>query len=179
MADQNISLPHDAAELALVEAAIGYTFSNKKLLELALTAPVKRDPSPNYKRLEYLGDAVIEVVDIQAWIDQGFVKGAGQKTEFSVNNRALQAVCVDAGLQGQIRRCSKKDKKDIEALTASYATLRLSNKAYWNQGLSCKTLGDVVESVCGAVFLDSRLKLSAVEGVFRRIHWPIVEKRLA
>ncbi|KAF9352329.1 hypothetical protein BGX34_012209 [Mortierella sp. NVP85] len=178
-ADKHIGLPHDEAELAPVERILGYTFTNKGLLELALTAPVKRDRSPNYERLEFLGDAVLEMIGLQAWIDQGSITNAGQKTESTVNNLALQAVCINAGLQDCIRKCSKKDKKDIQALTASYASLRNSNEAYWIQGLSCKTLGDVVESVCGAVFLDSELKLSAVEGVFRKIHWPIVERRLA
>ncbi|KAF9343507.1 Dicer-like protein 2, partial [Mortierella sp. NVP85] len=95
-ADKNISLPRNEAELALVERILGYTFTNKGLLELALTAHVKGDPSPSYERLEYLGDAALEMIAVQAWIDQGSLKYARQKTESTVNNRALQAVCINA-----------------------------------------------------------------------------------
>jgi hypothetical protein len=37
----------------------------------------------------------------------------------------------------------------------------------------------MIESIYGAVFLDTGLKLSAVDGILKKIHWPIVEKRLA
>ncbi|KAK3827550.1 MAG: ribonuclease III domain-containing protein, partial [Benniella sp.] len=160
---------------------IDYKFKDRKLLELALTAPVKSQPSsPNYNRLEYLGDAVMEVVAIQVWMNKGVIAGAAKKTEDTACNRALQAVCIAAGLHNHIKKCEGK-KPRIKAIKAAYDVLepKSPNKAYWLQGAACKTLGDVVESVYGAVFLDSGLRLSAVEGVFKRIHWPIVERRLA
>ncbi|KAK3827530.1 MAG: ribonuclease III domain-containing protein [Benniella sp.] len=180
-ADQNINLPHNEAELFPVEEAIGYHFKNKKLLELALTAPVKGDPGPDYDRLEFLGDAVLEVMAVIAWINEGSVARSGPKTENTVCNRTLQAVCIDTGLEDHIRRCDEDTEAKIGVLKASYPVLKLQsqNKPYWNQGPLAKTLGDVIESVYGAVFLDSGLRLSAVEGVFNRIHWPIVERRLA
>ena len=52
-------------------------------------------------------------------------------------------------------------------MKASYPALKIqaANKPYWKQGQLCKTLGDVVESVYGAVYLDFGLRLSAVKGV--------------
>ena len=180
-ADSNISLAYDAAELAEVEAAIDYRFENKALLELALTCPVKGDSGPNYDRLEYLGDAVLDVVAVLAWIDEGSVARSGPKTELTVCNMALQAVSIAAGLDEHIKKCDAQDWANIRTIKAAYLQREpLSlNKPYWNQGLRSKTLGDVVESVLGAVFLDSGLKFPVAEAVFKRIHWPIVEKRLA
>lgn len=166
-ADKTISLPYDAEKLAQVEAIIGYHFTNKKLLELALTAPAKNRRGPDYNRPEYLGDAIMEVVAIWAWIDQGSVADAATKTEHSACNRALQAVCLAAGLQKHIKRCEGKKPK-IEAIAASYSKLKGSNKAYWIQGALCKTLVVVMESVYGAVFLDSGLRLLAVEGFVKK-----------
>ena len=180
-ADQNINLPHDAAELVPVEEAIGYHFRNKKLLEMALTSPVDGHPGPDYDRVEYLGDGVLEVLAVDAWINEGSVARSGPKTQDTVCNRTLQAVCLDIGLEDHIRRCDEDTQAKIAALKTSYPALKTqaANKPYWKQGQLCKTLGDVVESVYGAVYLDSGLRLSAVEDVFNRIHWPIVEKRLA
>ncbi|KAK3827553.1 MAG: hypothetical protein J3Q66DRAFT_434280 [Benniella sp.] len=60
-ADQNIKLPHDEAELAPVEEAIGYRFTNKKLLEWALTSPIKGDPGQDYNRLDTLQAVCIDI----------------------------------------------------------------------------------------------------------------------
>jgi len=104
-ADQNINLPHDAAELAPVEEAIGYRFTNKKLLEFAPTSPVDGDPGPDYDRLEYLGDGVLDVMAIDAWINEGSVERSGPKTQDTVCNRTLQAVCrTTSGGAMRIRR---------------------------------------------------------------------------
>lgn len=40
-------------------------------------------------------------------------------------------------------------------------------------------LTDLVESVFGAVFLDSGMRMCAVEAVFKRMFWPTVGTRLA
>ncbi|KAF9365359.1 hypothetical protein BGX34_010271, partial [Mortierella sp. NVP85] len=181
-ADMNICLSYDAAELEEVEKAIGYDFTNKGLLALALTAPVKGDSGPDYDRLEYLGDAVLDVLAMLAWIDNGSVARSTIRADMTVCNMALHAVSIGAGLEKHIKKCGPKVKAEIETIKALYLEAKTTlplNKPYWNQGPLCKTLGDVVESVLGAVFLDSGLRLPVAEGVFKRIHWPIVEKRLA
>ncbi|KAF9365374.1 hypothetical protein BGX34_010286 [Mortierella sp. NVP85] len=160
-ADMDIGLSYDAAELEEVEKAIGHHFKNKGLLALALTAPVKGDSSPNCDRLEYLGDVVLEVVAMMAWIDKGSGTRSAIRTEKTVCNLALQATCIEIGLDSHIKKCCPKDKAYIEAIKALYVQAKTSipcNKPYWDQGLLCKTLGDVVESVLGAVFLDPSLK---------------------
>jgi dsRNA-specific ribonuclease len=40
-------------------------------------------------------------------------------------------------------------------------------------------LADVVESVFGAVFLDSGMRMCVVDAVFKRMFWPTVGIRLA
>lgn len=50
----------DARQLQTLERALGYTFQEPGLLEEALTHP-SFDSTRNYERLEFLGDAVIEL----------------------------------------------------------------------------------------------------------------------
>ncbi|MBN2719578.1 MAG: ribonuclease III, partial [Proteobacteria bacterium] len=56
----------DEKALAMIKNRMGYTFRNPSLLVEALTHPsaVKegKSPGPDNQRLEYLGDAVLQLV---------------------------------------------------------------------------------------------------------------------
>ncbi|KAF9365360.1 hypothetical protein BGX34_010272 [Mortierella sp. NVP85] len=150
----NPNPPHSEEELAEIAPGGGPDSSARVTLRL------------DYGRLEFLGDAVLEVASIKAWIEKGSVEDAFQKTGPSACNRTLQTVCVAAGLQDYLKGCDKNQKRNIQKIKADYT----SNKQDWDQGLRFKILGDVMESIYGAVSLDSGLKLSAVEGVSKKIH---------
>ncbi|KAL9667102.1 hypothetical protein QQ045_001449 [Rhodiola kirilowii] len=49
----------DEASVSAVEKILRYQFKNKALLEEALTHPTCAHQSPNYQRLEFVGDAVL------------------------------------------------------------------------------------------------------------------------
>ena len=165
-------------EIQQVEAIIGYPFRNKRLIQEALTVP-GNNVRPNYERLEFLGDAVLDVLAATAWIDRGApLFQIHNKTEATVCNATLTVVGIEAGLDAFLRNCPQ-DKRDEISLTRISLATRRSNKVYWDKIDEVKALADVVEAVIGAVFLDSGLQLSAAEGVFRRILWPVVERRLA
>ena len=54
-----------AANIALVERIVGYTFSDKTLIEAALTHPSviqQTETTYNYERLEFLGDSILGAV---------------------------------------------------------------------------------------------------------------------
>ncbi|KAF9365373.1 hypothetical protein BGX34_010285 [Mortierella sp. NVP85] len=81
---------------------------------------------------------------------------------------ALHAVSIGAGLEKHIKKCGPKVKAEIETTKALYLEAKTTlprNKPYWNQGPLCKTPEDAVESVLGAIFLDSSLKLLVAEEV--------------
>jgi len=55
--------PSESSRIASAEQALGYHFERPGLLLQALThASVKSDTRPDYERLEFLGDAVLELV---------------------------------------------------------------------------------------------------------------------
>ena len=167
-----------------IERILGYVFNNKKLLKEALTEPFN-DTSirPNYERLEFLGDSVLDVVAASAWIDRGEPLGqVCTKAQVTVNNATLTVVGLEAGLEAFIMNRRNSTTYKIHQMKEHLRRQRAKfppNKAYWTKDDKVKPLADVVEAVFGAVFLDSGLRLSAVEHVFRRIFWPLVERRMA
>jgi hypothetical protein len=68
--EDDVDVGPGAPDVARVEQIIGYEFANKKLLEEALTEP-RNNTWPNYECLEFLGDSVLDVVAVPAWIDRG------------------------------------------------------------------------------------------------------------
>ncbi|KAK3827532.1 MAG: hypothetical protein J3Q66DRAFT_1682 [Benniella sp.] len=82
-ADRNADLPHNEKGLAEVEPIIGHTFTNKKLIQMVLTVPGKSRPGPDYNSVEYLGDAVMEVLIVQSWVEKGSGADGATKTERS------------------------------------------------------------------------------------------------
>jgi len=98
-----------ASDIADIEEIIGYSFTCKKLLHQALTKSCKSNNDPDYQRLEFLGDAVLDlVVAAESWIDQGCeLRRLKLKTQLSVDNMAPQAVCFEAGLYRYIRGCDR------------------------------------------------------------------------
>ena len=133
-----------ADPLAAFQQVIGYSFDNPALLRQALThSSVGGDNgqmAPNYERLEFLGDAVLEVVTSE-WLYHRHNWAEGQLTR-----RRAEIVC--------------------EPSLAYIARLYEFGKyMYMNHGEE-KTGGrdrssilcDVVEAVIGAVYLDSSLE---------------------
>ena len=120
---------------------LGYTFKDAALLELALTHPSvsheKSEPLQNNQRLEFLGDAVLQLV-ISAELFRKFPthdEGALSKARARlVNKEALaeQALAVEIGLELVVSRGEEK----------SGGRERPS------------ALADAFEAVVGAIFLD-------------------------
>ncbi|KAK3827591.1 MAG: ribonuclease III domain-containing protein [Benniella sp.] len=174
----DVDLGPGTPEIQEVEAIIGYPFRDKRLLEEALTLPggVGRD----YERLEFLGDSVLDVVAATAWIDEGApLNQICARTEVTTSNATLTVAGLEAGLDAYMRNCPQSKRHEIKLKRISLATRWEDNKVYWERKDKVKALADVVEAVLGAVFLDSGMQLLDVENVFRRILWPVVERRLA
>ncbi|KAF9348279.1 Dicer-like protein 1 [Mortierella sp. NVP85] len=169
-------------DVTRVEEIIGYEFANKRLLEEALTEP-GNNVWPHYERLEFFGDSILGVVAATAWIERGEpLRQIPTKSQKTVNNATLTAAGFEAGLDVLIRNRSQSTNNKIRQKKPSLTNKRARcppNETYWSKDDEVKTLADVVEAVFGAVFLDSGMRLSDVEDVFRRILWPVVERRMA
>ncbi|KAF9343664.1 hypothetical protein BGX34_006511 [Mortierella sp. NVP85] len=166
-------------DIQQVEEIIGYTFRNKRVIHEALTVP-GNNARPDYERLEFLGDSILEVVAATAWIDRGtHLRRIPTISQDTVNNATLTVVGLEADLEAFMRNCPQDTTDEISLTKTSLMSRRDNNKVYWRKDDEVKTLADVVEAVFGAVYLDSGLQLSDVEDVFRRIFWPVVERRMA
>ena len=129
------------AGLGSFQKRLGYTFKDAALLELALTHPSmsheKSEPLQNNQRLEFLGDAVLQLV-ISAELFRKFPtrdEGALSKARARlVNKEALaeQALAVEIGPELVVSRGEEK----------SGGRERPS------------ALADAFEAVVGAIFLD-------------------------
>jgi dsRNA-specific ribonuclease len=125
-----------AVNLRELENLIGYHFKNKALLKEAITASSysKEHPdSPDYQRLELLGDRVISLIltenlMVEESLDEG--KMTFLKAELE-NNQRLAEYGEEIGLRNYI-----KAREEIEEI-------------------SSKVVADVFEAICGAIYIDS------------------------
>jgi ribonuclease-3 len=114
-----------------VEEAVGYHFKNKGLLEQALTHPsfAYSEEKPSYERLEFLGDAVLNMVTAIHVFSQSPEKDEAFLTDLKsayVNRNFLQNIGEKLQLQ----------------------------KFVMAKGLTNYRLDKVIESLIGALYLD-------------------------
>ena len=131
-----------------LEERIGYRPSDLTLFELALTHASKS--GENYERLEFLGDRVLGLATA-AWLYQLFPDEAEGKLSRRLNVLVSRTTCsVIARKIGIPER------------------MRLGKQAREDGAFdSDNVLGDVVEALIGAVFIDAGFE--AAEAVVRRL----------
>src|SRR5512139_295490 len=140
--------------LPALERRIGHRFASRQLLEEALRhgSAAGGDEERSYERLEFLGDAVLNLCVAREVYRMLPLAGEGIPTKARaavINNRNLERVGERIGVQ--------------EALTTDPSVRRKG------PGVTRKMVADAVEAVAGAVFLDGGFDAAAafVRGHFR------------
>ncbi|RKX35486.1 MAG: ribonuclease III [Verrucomicrobia bacterium] len=132
-------------KLTEFEETIGYRFSNRELLVESLTHPSlnarRTDDSRDYQRLEFLGDAVIQLVVTRELFRSFPIDNEGALTR---NRSALTRGEFLARLAGEIGLHNMLQMSDAEH--ASWGNLRTS------------ALEDALEALVGAIHEDSGLE---------------------
>ncbi len=130
-----------SASLAQLQARLGYTFRDPALLERALTHPsysAEHPESENNQRLEFLGDAILQILLAEALFHLFPTDREGVLTKrraLLVNQNFLAALAREIGAD---------------------ACLRLSDSEEKTGGRDRVTaLGDAFEAIVGALYLDS------------------------
>lgn len=132
--------------MEMLEERIGYCFENKNLLKQALTHSSftneqKINKTGDYERLEFLGDAVLEMVSSE-FLFQNFP----QLTEGELTKMRASMVCEPA-----LAFCAR----DIEL----GRFIRLGKGEELSGGRERESItSDVMEAVIGAIFLDSGIE---------------------
>lgn len=130
--------------------------NNRELFDAAFTHSSHRGES--YERLEFLGDRVLGLV-IARWLYERFPQEPEGKLSRRFNTLVARETCAEIGRElglPALIRLGKQARDD---------------GANWSDNV----LGDVVEAIIGAVFLDSGL--DAADALIRRLWTPMVEEQ--
>lgn len=147
-------MSEDIAEF--VAGQLGHEPQDLQLFEAALTHSSSR--SANYERLEFLGDRVLGVV-IAHWLYERFPNEPEGKLSHRFNSLVARETCAEVGREiglPAVIRLGKQARDD---------------GANWSDNV----VGDVVEALVGAVFLESGLAVA--DRLVRRLWEPLIEEQ--
>jgi ribonuclease-3 len=150
----------DSSDLRKVERALGYRFNTPELLVTAITHSsfASENDVESYERLEFLGDAVLELATTQRIFELLEDAPEGRMTRIRasvVDEATLALVATEHGLESSIRlgvgedRNGGRDRSSIQS--------------------------DVVEALLGAVYVDGGSK-AAFDVVLHLLGDTIVER---
>jgi ribonuclease III len=124
-----------------LEDKVGYHFNDKSLLHAALTHGSSSRKATDYQRLEFLGDRVLSLVIAEAIYLQHTDENEGQ---MATRHSALVRgdMCAEIGVKLGI---------------GDYIVVGVSEKKKGVQHIR-SVVGDVVEALIGAIFLDGGLE---------------------
>jgi ribonuclease-3 len=132
-----------------ISEAIGGEPGKPELFERALTHG--SHGRETYERLEFLGDRVLGLV-VAAWLYERFPSEPEGKMSRRYNALVARETCADVGRSLELPpyiRLGKQARED-------------------HAQLSDNVVGDVVEAVIGAIYIDSGLERAEA---FIRLHW--------
>uniref|UniRef100_A0A0E0JSJ4 Uncharacterized protein n=1 Tax=Oryza punctata TaxID=4537 RepID=A0A0E0JSJ4_ORYPU len=173
-------LPKDNV-FEMLEAKLGYSFSVKGLLVEALTHPSQQELGAKYcyERLEFLGDAVLDILLTTYLFNSHKDTNEGELTDLrsaSVNNENFAQVAVKHNFHHFLQHSSGLLLDQITEYVNRLEGSSMDKVELLSDGLpkGPKVLGDIVESIAGAILLDTKLDLDVVWGTFKPLLSPIV-----
>ncbi|KAI9152201.1 Dicer-like protein 1 [Paramyrothecium foliicola] len=172
-----------------IAKTIGYKFQSGPLLRSAFKHPSYTFESiPHYQRLEFLGDALLDMAIVD-YLFKHFPKADPQwLTEHKMaiaSNQFLGCLCVKldlhrhllrstSSLNGQIAQYITDLQQAEEAAQTEGTTSRnATRKDFWvSAPQPPKALSDMVEALVGAMFVDAKYDYSVVQNFFDRFVQP-------
>ncbi|KAI8637061.1 putative dicer-like protein [Parasitella parasitica] len=178
--DSSLDQPIDVHKVSHI---LGYQFHNESLVAEALThASLPFSSVPCYQRLEFLGDAVLDFC-VTNYLFKKYQKeppGILHSLRKScVNNDILSVLCVQLELNVHIRHFSSTFPSAVEQFQQLVLESRHKQGEYWLNFNPPKILSDVVESLIGAVFVDSEFNLAPVEKLFDKLLRPLLDEHIS
>ncbi len=127
--------------LVLLENVTGYHFNDADLCEHALTHGSRQSKRADYQRLEFLGDRVLSLVIAEDLFNRFQTEAEGQlaaRLSLLVRGETCAAVGLALGLEKFIIVGAVEKRKGVQRMAS--------------------VVGDVVESLIGAIYLDGGLE---------------------
>ncbi|XP_068669738.1 endoribonuclease Dicer homolog 1-like isoform X1 [Aristolochia californica] len=164
-----------------LQTALNYKFNDRSLLVEAITHASRPSSGVScYQRLEFVGDAVLDHLITRHLFFTYTDLPPGRLTDLraaAVNNENFARVAVNHKLHMHLRHGSSALEAQIKDFVKEVRE-ELSKPGFNSFGIGdCKApkvLGDIVESIAGAIFLDSGRDTSAVWGAFKPLLDPMV-----
>ncbi|KAL6901853.1 hypothetical protein ACP4OV_004729 [Aristida adscensionis] len=169
--------PMSPEDVAAVEAILGYEFAGKPLVEQALTHgsfyyPYR--PGETYERLEYLGDGVLTCLMSREVFRTYRTLPPGPLTRLraaNVDKEKLARVAVERGLDRFLRHKAPQLDGQIHVFVEEMRKYPVHSNGLLDPP---KVLSDIVESLIGAIYLDSNFNQEEVWRVFRNLADPLI-----
>ncbi|KAI0401011.1 hypothetical protein F4802DRAFT_619182 [Xylaria palmicola] len=171
-----------------IEEKMGYKFKHPRLLRSAFTHPsygTIYEGIPNYQRLEFLGDALLDMVCVDYLFNMFPEADPQWLTEHKmamVSNQFLGCLCVSLDLQKHMVSTNSSLQKDIadyvttitearaqaeqEAEVSGFGCCAYARNYWMNERRPPKSLPDIMEAYIGAIFVDSGYNYEEVQRFF-------------
>nr|AUH15437.1 dicer-like 1 protein [Dimocarpus longan] len=164
-----------------LEGALNFKFNDQGLLVEAITHASRPSSGVScYQRLEFVGDAVLDHLITRHLFFSYTNLPPGRLTDLraaAVNNENFARVAVKHKLHVHLRHGSSALERQIRDFVKEVQE-ELTKPGFNSFGLGdCKApkvLGDIIESIAGAIFLDSGRNTAAVWKVFQPLLHPMV-----
>ncbi|KAL3355588.1 hypothetical protein AABB24_016655 [Solanum stoloniferum] len=181
---RSCSIPENvlkSVDFDALQGALNISFNDKGLLLEAITHASRPSSGVScYQRLEFVGDAVLDHLITRHLFFTYTDLPPGRLTDLraaAVNNENFARVAVMHSLHLHLRHASSALEKQIRDFVNEVKN-ELSKPGFNSFGLGdCKApkvLGDIVESIAGAIFLDSGCNTKSVWEVFQPLLHPMV-----
>ncbi|KAK7285829.1 hypothetical protein RJT34_20611 [Clitoria ternatea] len=175
--------PENLVKVKHLESLLSYSFQDPYLLLEALTHSSFNRPEFCYERLEFLGDAVLDYVITMHFYNEYSDKLSSEfltnMRSISVNNECYTLSAIKGKLNEHIL-CGREVEKRIEATMKGVERLSLESTFGWElETYFSEVLGDVIESIAGAIFVDSGYKKEVVFDSIRPLLEPLVTPETA
>ncbi|EOY09714.1 Dicer-like protein isoform 5 [Theobroma cacao] len=164
----------------VLESLLNYSFQDPSLLVEALThgSYMLAEIPECYQRMEFLGDSVLDYLITVHLYSKYPRMSPGLLTDLrsaSVNNDCYALSAVKAGLHKYILHASQKLHKEIAETVESFKELSMKYTFGWECDKSFpKVLADIIESLAGAIFVDSGYDKHAVFRSIRPLLEPLI-----
>ncbi|BBH07245.1 dicer-like 2, partial [Prunus dulcis] len=172
--------PEKLIDVRYLKSLLNYSFRDPSLLLEALTHSSCMLPKiPGcYERLEFLGDAVLDyVITFYLYNKYRDMSSPGFLTDMrsaSVNNDCYALSAVKAGLHKHILASDNVDN-DIANTVNNFGRLSIESTFGWEiETYFSEVLADIIESLAGAIFVDSEYDKDIVFQSIRPLLEPLV-----
>ncbi|KAI9117838.1 hypothetical protein K1719_011253 [Acacia pycnantha] len=159
--------PERLVNVRYFESLLNYSFSDSSLLVEALThGSYMMLEIPSYQRLEFLGDFVLDFLVTKHLYNKYPGLSPGLLTDMrsaSVNNDCYARSAFKAELHKHILHSSQKLENNIVEAIKNFEESCIEPTFEWEtETYFPKVLGDIIESLAGAIMVDSRFNKDIV-----------------